>query len=196
MYAPQLGRFISRDPDPSIDGVNPYDALNDNPTRFVDPMGMDATQPPTTSTTQPTTTSATQPSTVYDPQTDPNARTPQTVLSDLQVGGINFAVQDAKWVPFKNECADQASGLYNYLLKKYGDKTGDIPFWIPTLVARRSGPFHHSVLLLKPKKGNPMPPMILDPFHSPFTGSTRNCVCETYAQFKKDYPSPGDFQEP
>jgi hypothetical protein len=42
MYAPQLGRFISRDPAGYVDGVSLYEALQSSPTVKLDPSGLDS----------------------------------------------------------------------------------------------------------------------------------------------------------
>jgi hypothetical protein len=56
-YSPTLGRFLQRDPNAYIDGTNLYQSASDEPTNLLDPLGLAATQPPTTQppVTQPTT---------------------------------------------------------------------------------------------------------------------------------------------
>lgn len=41
MYSPQLGSFISRDPEEYVEGMNLFEYARSNPTRYTDPTGTD-----------------------------------------------------------------------------------------------------------------------------------------------------------
>ena len=43
MYAPTLGRFLQRDPLGYVDGMNMYAYVTNNPTNYLDPMGLQGT---------------------------------------------------------------------------------------------------------------------------------------------------------
>ncbi|MGF1634984.1 MAG: RHS repeat-associated core domain-containing protein [Phycisphaerae bacterium] len=46
-YSPTLGRFVTRDPTGSVDGLNAYQFGRGNPVAFLDPFGLSATATPT-----------------------------------------------------------------------------------------------------------------------------------------------------
>jgi RHS repeat-associated protein len=44
MYSPELGRFMQRDPEGYVDGMNLYAYVKNNPLRYLDPMGLRTVQ--------------------------------------------------------------------------------------------------------------------------------------------------------
>jgi hypothetical protein len=84
----------------------------------------------------------------------------------------------------------QAVNLLDSLRNQYNDGTKKM--WDIGTVGGSGKIFNHNVVLLTPINGNPLPPMILDPFHGlmPWQNKNRICRLETLKQFKTDYPNP------
>jgi hypothetical protein len=89
------------------------------------------------------------------------------------------------WSFGTNECFDQTVALQAYLLSL------SPTYWNVTTEggASNSTPFtyHHHVTLLTPKKNNPLPPMVIDPFKN-LGASTTTCKTQTGNQFRSNYP--------
>jgi hypothetical protein len=67
-YSPTLGRFLERDRDEYVDGLNPYQFVRDDPVALRDPYGL-AAEPVTRPSSGPSTQPSTKPSTypINDP---------------------------------------------------------------------------------------------------------------------------------